>query len=165
MRGTYSGTGTSSPPGTVESVPTAATASSTPRRLSPSDKRSSSVTTPDSSALTHSEPDPGALRRRTPHDSLGARALADFEADRRALLARCGLDEPTLRRAVETAKAGLDSLDRFGSANWDARLRATDQLFTLAGVYPSRASPTGGGTKVEVLVAAPEWLATMVKSK
>lgn len=159
----FGGTGTSSPAATAVSAPTGGTGSSTPRRLSPSDKRSSSATIPGSSALTASR-SPSKVHQVRQHDPLGARGLADFEADRRALLARVGLDEPTLRRAVDTAKAGLDALDRFGSDNWDARLRATDQLFSLAGVYPSR-SPSTGGTRVEVLVAAPEWLATMVKSK
>lgn len=61
----------------------------------------------------------------------------------------------TLARVVKVLDSALDANDRFGSANWDARIRAADLLTYLAGVQPSRASGSGGSgrTVVEVHIA------------
>jgi hypothetical protein len=54
-----------------------------------------------------------------------------------------GHDEAILRDVGETLRDALAACDRFGSPQWDARLRAVERLIDLIG---PRQQPTGKGS-------------------
>ena len=77
----------------------------------------------------------------------------DVDAVRKLLLGAAlpVIPERMVERAFKATDDALDATDRHENPNWDARLRATDQVYTLVGAYaPKAQGQSAVGVRVEI---------------
>jgi hypothetical protein len=91
-----------------------------------------------------------------------------MEELRLQLLKEAGITPEILKEAVSQLRAALHATEtklvtwdgeikqRIEVSDWAAILRASDQLFSLLGMYAPRREQGGGG-KVEVEITVPSW--------
>ncbi len=76
-----------------------------------------------------------------------------------AALEAAGLGDQDVRAIGKTLREALVAVNRFGTPDWDARLRAVVILKDLRGLG-AKASESGGSGRVTVQVNLPAWAAT-----
>ena len=91
------------------------------------------------------------LRRYSAAKATRSVTDADREELRVKQLRLAGFDGPIIEKAVVSLNKALEGEE------WGEQARARDQVFQLAGLYPSRHAPISGG-KLTVQVVGAAWL-------
>jgi hypothetical protein len=81
-----------------------------------------------------------------------------------AVLRSLGVTPQRDRQVIQVLWDALEATTRFGSADWQARLTATDQYFKLRGAYAKTQLPTGDRTQRHTVDVAP-WLKRIMESR
>jgi hypothetical protein len=89
-------------------------------------------------------------RAKTAGDPVAESALAQLDL--------AGLDDADVKRIGATLREALAATNRFGSPDWDARLRAVQILREIRGIG-TRGSDTGAGGRVQLVINLPSWAA------
>jgi hypothetical protein len=100
------------------------------------------------------------LRAET-HHRLGGLSGNAFHA---AVLRSLGVTPQRDRQVIQVLWDALDATTRFGTADWQARLTATDQYFKLRGAYAKAQLPASERTQRHTVDVAP-WLKRIMESR
>jgi hypothetical protein len=100
-------------------------------------------------------------RGKVDHHRLGGVSANGFHA---AILRSLGVTPQRDRQVIQVLWDALDATTRFGTADWQARLTATDQYFKLRGAYAKAQVPTGDRTQRHTVDVAP-WLRQIMESR